>query len=91
FVNSASVNEIRPLFDDYVECRSTRNYGYQLVSRFTGEPVEVDGGSMAAYSEGVKWSTNHYYPSPEMHEDAADALTGSLARLTPTQKNAASV
>lgn len=91
FVNTASVNEIRPIFDDYVECRSTRNYGYQLVSRFTGEPVEVDGGSMSAYAKGVKWSTNHYYPSPEMHEDAADVLAGSLERLKLTQENVASV
>jgi hypothetical protein len=81
FVDAVSVNEIRPLFDAYVECRSTRNYGYRLVSRFTGEPVEVDGGSMAAFAEGMKWSTNHYYPSPEMHEDAADVLESALDRM----------
>lgn len=82
FVDSASVNEIRPLFDEYVECRSTRNYGYPLVSRFTGEPVEVDGGTMGAFADGMKWSTNHYYPSPQMHEDAADVLAGAVQRLS---------
>lgn len=81
FVDAASLNAIRPLFDAYAECRSMRNYGYRLVSRFTGAPVEVDGGAMAAYAAGMKWSTNHYYPSPEMHEDAADALAEPISRL----------
>lgn len=82
FVDGPSLDEVRPLFDAYVECRSMRNYGYPLVSRFTGEPVEVDGGTMAKYAEGMKWSTNHYYPSPEMHQDAADALEAALRDLS---------
>lgn len=81
FVDTKSLDEVRPLFDAYVECRSMRNYGYPLVSRFTGEPVEVNGGSMGSYAEGMKWSTNHYYPSPEMHEDAAEALEAALRDL----------
>ncbi|MEJ7935051.1 DUF6473 family protein [Sphingobium sp. AN558] len=81
FVDAPSMDKVRPLFDAYVECRSMRNYGYPLVSRFTGEPVEVDGGTMAAYAKGMKWSTNHYYPSPEMHEDAADALAEAVPDL----------
>lgn len=81
YVDTASLDAVRPLFDAYVECRSMRNYGYRLVSRFTGEPVEVDGGSMADFAKGIKWTTNYYYPSPEMHEDAADALKAALPRL----------
>lgn len=86
FVDTASLNEVRPLFDAYVECRSMRNYGYPLISRLTGQPVEVDGGSMAAYAEGIKWSTNHYYPSPEMHEDAAEVLENVLRDLKLPQQ-----
>lgn len=85
FVDLASLDAIRPLFDAYAQCGSTRNYGYPLVSRFTGEPVEVDGGTMAAYAAGMKWSTNHYYPSPEMHEDAADALADAVSRFSPAR------
>lgn len=81
FVDAKAIDEVRPLFDTYVECRSMRNYNHPLVSRFTGEPVEVDGGSMADYAKGLKWSTNHYYPSPEMHEDAADALADAMPAL----------
>jgi len=36
---------------------------------------------MAAFAEGMKWSSNHYYPSPEMHEDAARALESALAHM----------
>lgn len=81
FVDTASVEAIKPLFNAYVECHSTRNFGYQLTSRFTGQPIEVDGGSMSSYAAGFKWSTNHYYPSPEMHEDAARALMDALADM----------
>lgn len=70
--------------DRYVECVSTRGMPQPLVSRFTGEPVAVDleadkkpladgSGQSASLYKGVWW-TNGYYPSPEMHQDAAAAL-----------------
>jgi Domain of unknown function (DUF6473) len=66
-VNRAMVDRIRELCDEYVECVSARGWPQRLFSRFTGEPVEIDlGGRLTEY--------DRYYPSPEMHVDAADAL-----------------
>jgi uncharacterized protein DUF6473 len=57
-VNRSMVEQVRPVSDEYVECISARGLPQRLVSRFTGEEVRY----------------NRYYPSPEMHADAADAL-----------------
>jgi hypothetical protein len=65
------VQEIKPLADDYVECISARGLPQPLVSRFTGEPASVV--HRADLGAG-KQDFNTYYPSPEMHVDAADAL-----------------
>jgi hypothetical protein len=70
-VNRTMVEQIRPLGDEYVECISARGLPQRLLSRFTGEPGSIpyrtDGG-------GGRERYNRYYPSPEMHADAADAL-----------------
>jgi hypothetical protein len=70
-VNRAMIEQIRPASDEYVECISARGLPQRLFSRFTGEPDPVPrrpdvGGGRDGY--------NRYYPSPEMHVDAADAL-----------------
>jgi hypothetical protein len=77
-VNRAMVAQITPLADEYVECLSKRGTPQPLFSRFTGEPVTVtdqawssDRGALSTITQAV----NSYYPSPEMHADAADALT----------------
>jgi Domain of unknown function (DUF6473) len=57
-VNRAMMEQVGPVSDEYVECISARGLPQPLVSRFTGETVRY----------------NRYYPSPEMHADAADAL-----------------
>jgi hypothetical protein len=67
----------------YVECVSRRGMPQRLVSRFTGQPTTVSdpwGGS---------WSENTYYPSPEMHADAAEALARpcqALASSVPRRR-----
>lgn len=67
-VNEEMIRELRPLCDHYVSCASSRGLPQRLTDRFTGEPVEIrDEWS------GL-WSHNDYYPSPEMHLQAADAL-----------------
>lgn len=45
-----------------------------LVNKDTGEPCEIDLGKDSALYAGQTWRENSYYPTPEMHEDAADAL-----------------
>ena len=79
-VEGASIDAVAARCDEYVECTSTRNHGHHLVSRFTGEPVEVDNTVLDPRMT-VRWKRNWYYPSPEMHEDAADALLPSAKRL----------
>jgi hypothetical protein len=66
-VDERMIETIRPLCDAYVECVSARGRPQQLRSRFTGKPtrVAVPGGD---------WAENNYYPTPEMHQDAAAAI-----------------
>jgi hypothetical protein len=70
-VNRSMVERIKDLGDEYVECISGRGLPQPLVSRFTGEPVSVAHRA----DLGGQWKAfNPYYPSPEMHVDAAAAL-----------------
>src|SRR3546814_19343093 len=72
-VDGVALAAVREACEGYAECRSERNAGHPLVSRFTGEPVELDyarlhglGRSAArrAGKEGVStcrswWSACH--------------------------------
>jgi Domain of unknown function (DUF6473) len=81
-VNEAMVAEVRKLCDYYVECVSQRGIPQRLVSRFTGEPVGVDPAKdRPDLGAGKPWSHNSYYPSPEMHEDAAKVLIPVCERI----------
>jgi hypothetical protein len=65
------VDRIQPLSDRYIECVSDRGTPQPLISRFTGKPTSVvDRADLGALTEPF----NTYYPSPEMHVDAANAL-----------------
>jgi len=76
FVNRTMIDEIRPYADDYVEVVSSRGMPNRLINRFTGEPAQITLGDKAQTS-----SEDTYYPSPEMHEDAFEALRDPVARL----------
>lgn len=76
FVTRQMINDIRAYADDYVEVTSTRGMPNQLTNRFTGGPARVLLGDKAKPA-----SEDKYYPSPEMHEDAYQALRGPVARL----------
>lgn len=94
FVNQACLDEVAAACVGFVECTSTRNSGHRLVSRFTGEPVELDQAALSAQRRGagtpgqsapsefgLSATHNSYYPSPEMHEDAATAVVKVLREL----------
>jgi hypothetical protein len=87
-IEGASIDTIAACCDAYVECTSTRNHGHVLRSRFTGETVEVDN-SVLDPRMTVRWKRNWYYPSPEMHEDAAASLTPVLKDMagSPPSRN----
>lgn len=74
FVSREMIEEVAPYFDDFVECTSARGLPQALKDRFTGDPVEV---SFA----GARKFQNTYYPSPEMHLDAANALNLPLKQI----------
>ena len=70
-VTDGMVETIKPWAQEFVECITCKGSPQPLFSRFTGQRVSVsdrpDLGS-------ARQDTNSYYPSPEMHADAADAL-----------------
>lgn len=80
-VNDDMVARLRPRCEAYVECVTQRGSPQPLRSRFTGAPVTVDPALDRADLGGhAPWTHNEYYPSPEMHEDAAAALLPACQR-----------
>jgi hypothetical protein len=71
FVDRSWLDGIHQEGAAYVECVSSRGMPQKLVSRFTGEPVSI---AMREDLGGRSKGINDYYPSPEMHEDAARVL-----------------
>lgn len=79
-VDGSSIDDLATQCAAYAECTSTRNQGYLLRSRFSGEPVAIDNAILDPRLPG-QWTHNWYYPSPEMHEDAATTLTAPIGDL----------
>ncbi|MDS9468936.1 DUF6473 family protein [Paracoccus sp. MBLB3053] len=79
-VNSQMMRVIAPEAAHYVECVSSRGSPQRLIDRFTGEPTTINTSDDRPDFTGV-WSYNAYYPSPEMHEDAADLLEPVCRKL----------
>jgi hypothetical protein len=74
-VNAEMVAEVRSYCEHYVECVTKRGIPQPLIDRFTGAPTTVSDPWSS-----TPWVKNWYYPSPEMHEDAASAL-GPVCQL----------
>lgn len=75
FVDGTDVDAIRSQAETFVTCFSNRGAGERLISRFTGQPVEIKPimANAKFYSHGEA-GRNLYYPSRDMHTDAAAAL-----------------
>jgi len=71
-VDGDTMMQITPGADDYVECVTSRGLPQTLFDRFTGEQTTMRNAP--AELGGRELPQNYYYPSPEMHEDAAAAL-----------------
>jgi hypothetical protein len=67
-VNARMINQIRKHSDEYIECTSKKGMPHILINRFTGKPITIED------PWGGVWDKNWYYPSPEMHISAANAL-----------------
>jgi hypothetical protein len=71
FVDENTLKILKPIFSSYAESISSTGLPQLLSNRHTGEPIEV-------YPPTGVPSTNTYYPSPEMHIEAAEALLPAL-------------
>lgn len=80
-VTDEMVEAVARQADHYVQCTTDRGSPQALVSRFDGSPVEIDLGQDRADFAGQTWKDNRYYPSPEMHQDAADRLSKTVLGL----------
>ena len=72
-VNTGMIEAVRVHAHAYVESISRRGLPQRLVDRETGQATWIDLSDDRPDLEGL-WTHNRYYPSPEMHEDAAAAL-----------------
>lgn len=65
FVDQEVINELKPHADYYVECVTERGFPHTL-------PMEIVVASPIGKPRIIE--QDNYYPSPEMHEDAASEL-----------------
>ncbi len=72
-VNRQMVTAIRSGADGYVESVSNRGLPQQLYDRETGAPTTMPLSADRPHGAQKK-TLNTYYPSPDMHRDAADRL-----------------
>lgn len=72
-VTAGMMNGLTKEVAHYVQCVSERGSPQPLYDRFTGAPTTVNTGNDRPDLSQV-WTHNPYYPSPEMHEDAAALL-----------------
>ena len=78
FVTRPMVETITKQANHYIEVTTDRGSPQTLINRFDGSSVTLDLGNDRADFAGQIWTKNQYYPSPEMHEDAARRLQDSL-------------
>ena len=78
-VNRGMVNQLRDRCNVYVECVSRRGLPQPLTRR--GGQAGMPDDSLLPGPEGELKTENRYYPSPEMHEDAAELLIPACRKL----------
>jgi hypothetical protein len=79
-VNREMLEAIKKEADDYVHCVTDRGIPQLMRSRFTGKPTKIDPGRPRKDLKGPHWTHNFYYPSPEMHEEAAKSLASACKK-----------
>lgn len=79
-IDRATMQAVAEKCDAFAECTSSRGMGAPLIDRFTGKPF-ADTGLALGPEYGIDYSKNVYYPSEEMHEDAAAALLPVAQRV----------
>lgn len=80
-VNADMLRALRAECDEFASCVSRRGLPQKLRDRETGEAVTIRDSWTSA-----PWELNWYYPSPEMHQDAAEALEGPCRRAAGSRR-----
>jgi hypothetical protein len=83
FVNEEMVATLRLAVPEYVECVTRRGWPF-VVRGMDGKPLQTwrrSLGDILRHQSLRAPVRNRYYPSPEMHEDAAAALAPVCRRL----------
>ncbi len=81
-IDETTVDKLRRSCARYVECVTSRGTPHALRSRFTGKPVAIDPARDRPDLGGSLIHEDSYYPSPEMHEDAARAILPAIEAVT---------
>lgn len=75
YVDGPSARAAAAMCDAQAECLSNRGMGAVLLNRNTGKPINpADYQDRGPEYQALYTGRNDYYPSAEMHEDAAEAL-----------------
>lgn len=82
YVDGPSARAAAVLCDAQAECLSNRGMGAVLMNRHTGKPINpADYVDRGPEYQAIWEGRNLYYPSAEMHEDAAEALLPVVKRF----------
>ncbi len=79
-VNLSMIQQIQTYSDEYIECVSSAGSPQPLFSRFSGKPTTVNPADDRQDLGGKLWTHNMYYPSPQMHLEAAKLLSVSCQK-----------
>jgi len=75
YVDGPTARAGAAMCDAEVSCLSQRGMGAPLINRLTGKPIDpADYAGAGPEYQALRAGKNLYYPSSEMHEDAAGAL-----------------
>jgi len=88
YVDGPSARKAAALCDAEAQCLSARGMGAPLINRRTGRPIDPAryAGSGPEF-QALRDGRNLYYPSQEMHDDAAAALLPVIHNLPRTRRN----
>lgn len=79
-VNKQMIDSIKQYYGPYVECITNEGLPQQLANRFTGKAAICKRENDRQELAGTQFSTNYYYPSPEMHASAFNVLVEEINR-----------
>lgn len=80
-VDEEMLAAVEPLADVAVRVCSSAGMPQPLVGRVDGRPTTIDPGFGRPDLGEAPWTHNRYYPSPAMHDEAADAVAQAVRQV----------